>query len=246
MPLQRDAPLSDSNGPSKPVLMQGRNILGTTTNGGAECSSASSHPHRISQQLSISTPHIEQAISNETADLILQWADFPIVLRPTAKAEQRFGDDAVAGASQFRVECAQDQDVPVARLLRKVMPPVARWASGQRQPEPQRRFGAQLEQRVERQDDDEGRWSRRWRLSEPEAMLPARCVPETVPGSADGRLYRETGKPRQHDGHREVTGRIARWAEFDSVRLKCWRPEERCAIGGLVRVRREIATPSGL
>jgi hypothetical protein len=97
----------------------------------------------------------------------------------------------------------------LAGLGRKVVPPVAGRSFGQRQPEPQRRLGAQLEQGVERENDDEVRRIAQRRVRKPESMLPARSAPKTVPGAVDRRSCRETGKPRQRDGQGKVAGWIA-------------------------------------
>lgn len=127
--------------------------------------------NRISQQFAIAAAHVEQAIGDEAADLVLQGADLPVILRPAVKAEQRLGDDAIAGPGQLRVERAQHQDVSVAGLGREFAPPVTRWASGQRQPEAHRGHCAELEKRVQRQDDDEVSRAGWRRMCEPEPML---------------------------------------------------------------------------
>ena len=122
--------------------------------------------------------------------------------------------------------------MPIACLGRKVVLPVAGRASAKRQPEAQRGLGAQLEEGVERQDDDEARRADGRQVRKPEAMLSARSAPQSVPDAINGRSRREARKSRQHDGHGEIAGRVGRRAEFEGVRLERGCPEERGAIGG--------------
>lgn len=71
--------------------------------------------NRVVKQEAVAAAHHFDAMGDKATGLVLAWIDFPILLGP-AKAEQDFGDGAIALSPQAGVERAQGQDMPLPEL----------------------------------------------------------------------------------------------------------------------------------
>ncbi|GAA3674123.1 hypothetical protein GCM10022398_18420 [Acetobacter lovaniensis] len=87
----------------------------------------------MEQEITVAPVDIIPPISNKATDLILTRIAVPIGF-PTSKPEQNFGQFAIARASRPTVKRPEHQDVPVPRLLRKIMSPLALRSANQRAP----------------------------------------------------------------------------------------------------------------
>ena len=135
------------------------------------------------EERTIITAHVAEAVSDETACAVLQFAVFPVALSVAAKAEQRFGDGAIAGAREMRVERPQNQNMTIARLLRQGANP---WTGGTPvdcSPEAQHSFRPQLEKGIEWQENSIGYGAFGRCGIEPNTMLVVEGLPVTMPDS---------------------------------------------------------------
>lgn len=88
---------------------------------------------RVAQQVPITATNIIPTISDKPTDLILARIAVPVRLS-TSKREQNLGKLAITRASLPPVKRPEHQDMPVPRLLREIMRPLALWSADQRAP----------------------------------------------------------------------------------------------------------------
>lgn len=101
----------------------------------------------IVQQKTIPASHHFEAVGDETSGFVLSGIVLPILFRPL-KAEQDFGDRAVAFSAELGIESAQRQDVKLAQLRRHDTEFPAGWTAVECTPEAASRMSAQFEEAI--------------------------------------------------------------------------------------------------
>lgn len=117
---------------------------------------------------------------DQSPSLILPGIDLPILLCP-AKAEQDFGDGAIALASQAGVERAQGQDMKSPELRRHGAEVCARRSTIEGSPETAGGMGAKLHERIHREGYGIESGCVRHGLGQPELMRDAIDMPDAMP-----------------------------------------------------------------
>ncbi|SBW13907.1 hypothetical protein BR10RB9215_C10723 [Brucella sp. 10RB9215] len=132
------------------------------------------------QQEAVAASHHFQAVRDQSPGLVLPGIDFPILLGP-AKAEQHFGDGAIAFAPQASVERAQGKDMKPAKL-RGHGAEVCAWRSPiQGSPEATRSMGAKLHVGIHRKGYGIKSGCVGHGLGQPELMRDAIDMPDAMP-----------------------------------------------------------------
>ena len=197
---------------------------------------------RIVEKKTIAAAHHGNAVGDKAAHLVLAGIDLPILLR-TLKAEQHFGDGAIALAMELRIESAQREDVELPELRGHFPKIPARRIAAEGAPEPLGGVRAQVVKAIHRQDRGVECRCIGHGLGKPELMRHATDLPDAVP-AIGGAAQIEAGEMSERDNRFRIAVMMLDGQQFHGLRPDTRIPEERLFVGGCVRVAREIATPS--
>lgn len=132
------------------------------------------------QQQAVAVAHHFQPVADETADLIFARVGFPIFFR-AVKAEQDFGDGAVALAALVRVERAQRQDMEAPEPCRHLAEIATRRSASEGAPQAVGRMGAQIMEGIDQREYPIDCRRVGIGLWQPELMRDAIDLPDAMP-----------------------------------------------------------------
>lgn len=197
---------------------------------------------RIVQQESITAAHHLDAVGDQAASLVLARVDLEILLG-AAKAEQDFGDGAIALAAKASIQRAQRQDMPLPELGRQGPKIGTGWAASERAPETAGGVSAQFKKGIHRQGGGiEGRGVGNG-LGQPELMRNAVDLPDAMPPIRRSAQIK-TVEMRQRDDWLRLVVAILHCGEHYRLRLEARIPEQGLPIGWSFRIGWKIATPN--